>query len=195
MPNFYCQFCGKEFKTEGGFDRHQDKCEKKARYEMLLIDPDLYANMHLICGKLYGKQFYDQGNKEKIFMAKEKHFKKVKEFTDYCVKLGVYSQQDFLMYLLSNKININKWCEEQYLINFLYDWLYYEDENHAIKRSEKWFEDRNLTLKTISPYRLFLALKYGGISIKYLKSKNFNWENNIDCDSDEKAYLKYFLRG
>ena len=67
MPNFYCQFCGKEFKTEGGFDRHQDKCEKKARYEMLLINPDLYANMHLICGKLYGKQFYDQGNKEKIF--------------------------------------------------------------------------------------------------------------------------------
>lgn len=195
MPNFYCQFCGKEFKTETGFDKHQDKCEKKARYDILLIYPELFANMNLFCGQLYGKKYYDLGNGQKVFIAKEKHFKKVKDFTDYCTKIGVYSQQDFLMYLLTNKISINKWCEEEHLINFLHSWLYYEDKEHAIKRSEKWLADRSLSLDTISPNRLFLALKYGNISIKYINFKNFDWERNIDCDSDEKAYLKYFLRG
>ena len=99
-----------------------------------------------------------------------------------------------MIYLLGNKISINKWCEEEHLINFLYDWLYYEDENHAIKRSEKWLDDRGLLLQTISPNRLFLALKYGNISIKYVKYKNFDWENKVDCESDELTSLKYFLR-
>jgi len=191
---FQCQFCNKEYKTENGLKKHLEKCEKKSRYEMLMINHELFANMNLFCGQIYGKGFYTQNDKTILFMANEKHFKKIKEFTDYCIKTEVYSQQDFLMYLLSNKININQWCCEKHLINFLYDWLYYEDENHAIKRSEKWLNDRGLLLQTISPNRLFLALKYGNISIKYVKSKNFDWEKNIDCESEELNSLKYFLR-
>lgn len=192
--NFTCPYCDKEYKTEKGLEKHLEKCEKKKHYEILSHYPNLYANMNLVCGTLYGKKYYNLGSEQKRFMAKEKHFKKIKEFTDYCTKMSVYSQEDFMMYLLGNKISINKWCEEEHLINFLYDWLYYEDENHAIKRSEKWLDDRGLLLQTISPNRLFLALKYGNISIKYVKYKNFDWENKVDCESEELTSLKYFLR-
>lgn len=195
MNMYKCVFCGKEYKSEKGLTKHLEKCEKKKRYEMLEINPELYANMNLLCNRLYSKKFNNPATNQKLFMANEKNFKKINDFTDYCLKVGVYSQQDFLMYLLANGISINKWCEEKHLINFLYDWLYHEDEKHAIDRSIKYLNDRNLTMETISPYRLYLALRYGNISIKYLKSINYNWEKNVDCDSDELFKLKYFLRG
>ena len=197
MSNRYeytCPYCGKEFKTEKGITNHLEKCEKKNRYEILQIYPDLYANLYTICNYLYGNKFVMCGDCKK-WMANDKYFKQVKDFTDYCIKSEVYSHQDFIMYLLANKVPFNKWKNESNLINFLYDWLYYEDEENAIKRSKKWLNDRDLSLETISPNRLFLALKYGNISVKYLKSMNYNWENNVDCESEEKTNLKYFLRG
>ena len=84
--------------------KHLEKCEKKKRYEMLEINPELYANMNLLCNRLYSKKFNNPETNKKLFMANEKNFKKVNDFTDYCLKVGVYSQQDFLMYLLANGV-------------------------------------------------------------------------------------------
>ena len=193
MNDYICPYCAKTYKTEKGLAKHLEKCVKKKNYDLLSGYPDLFANMNLVCGYLYKKKYYSLMNKQ-LFMANDRNFTKIKNFTDYEIGVGLYSKIDFIAYLLANKISINKWCEEEHLINFLYEWLYYEDEDHAIRRSIKWLEDRGLTIETISPNRLFLALRYGNISIKYLKSINYNWEKNVDCESDELIKLKYFLR-
>lgn len=196
MSNRYeyaCPYCGKEFKTEKGITNHLEKCEKKARYEILSMNVDLYSNMYSLCSYLYGNRFSMCGD-TKMFIVNDKHFKKIKDFTDYEIGLELYGKQDFIMYLIANKISINDWQKEQHLTNFLYDWLYYEDEKHAIQRSIKYLNDRGLNMETISPNRLFLALKYGNISVKYLKSINFDWQKNVDCEREELVSLKYFLR-
>lgn len=194
MTDYICPYCYKIYKTLKGFEKHLNNCKKKENYELLSNYPDLFANMNMICGYLYNKKYYSINNKQ-FFMANDKNFSKVKNFTDYEVSIDLFGKIDFLTYLIANKISINDWTKEQHLTNFLYDWLYYENEEHAIKRSIKYLNDRGLNIETISPNRLFLALKYGNISVKYLKSINFDWEKNIDCESDEMVRLKYFLRG
>ena len=191
---YVCPYCQKSYKTEKGCRKHVETCEKRKNYDMLTEDPDLFVNMNLICGFLYQKKYYNQDNKQ-LFMANDRIFSKVKKFTEYEQAMEVFGKIDFLTYLFANKISINKWCEEEHLINFLYNWLYYEDESHAVNRSINWLEKHNLTISTISPNRLFLALKYGNISVKYLNAIEYDWEHNIDCDSDELTKLKYFLRG
>ena len=44
MTDYCCIYCGKTYKTEKGYLKHLEKCEKKNRYEILQIYPDLYAN-------------------------------------------------------------------------------------------------------------------------------------------------------
>ena len=190
-----CEFCGKEYKTEKGLEKHLLNCKVKQRLEVYNTNTLLKYNF-----VWFSKYFYPFGNKKvkdkdlPLFYCQSKYFDKLYELTKLEQTVELYTPEDYFNYLYCRKIKFTEWALEKHLLDFLYDWSYNEPLDHAIYRSKKYLENHNWTLETISPYNLFLALRYGNISFKYIKSVNFDWKKNIECESEEIAYLKYFLR-
>ena len=193
-----CPYCDKEYKTEKGLEKHLQKCKIKQRLD--------YYNSHSLIryNFVWFYKFYLPFQSKKVkdkdiplMHCKSKYFDRLLKLTNFEEVVELYSPEDYFNYLVMNKININEWCDEQNLLNFLYEWSFNEPLEHAIYRSEKWLNEHNLTLETISGSDLFDCLKYGKLSYKYIQENGFDYANKLDiyCDIDELRFLKYFLRG
>ena len=72
------------------------------------------------------------------------------------------------------------WSSSNTYKSWLYQYLKDEPETTSIKRSEDYLNQNGVTLDTISSNRLYLAIRYGLITNKYLKSKNFDVKSHLD---------------
>ena len=191
-----CPYCEKEYKTQKGLDNHLLKCKIKQRLDVYNVNPLLKYNF-----TWFYKNYLPFANKKvkdsqlPLFYCKSRYFDKLLKLSELEIALELYSPEDYFNYLSSNKINFYDWDKEVHLLNFLYEWSYNEPLDHAIYRSEKYLKEHNWTLETINSEDLFLALRYGKISYKYIKEKKFDYEKKLLCDLDELRFLKYFLRG
>ena len=196
MTEYKCPCCDKVYKTEKGFNKHLNECKIKHRLELFHLNSLLRYNF-----TWFYKNFLPFANKKvkdsdlPLFYCRSKYFDRLWKLTSLEYTLEVYSPEDYFNYLVANKINFNHWDRETYLLDFLYEWSFNEPLDHAIYRSEKWLKEHNWTLETINPSDLFLALRYGKISYKYIQHKKFDYANHLLCDLDELRFLKYFLRG
>ena len=169
MKEFKCPYCEKVYKTEKGLEKHLVNCKIKQRLAIYNLNSLLRYNFTWFYK--YVLPFANQKVKNTqlpLFYCKSKYFDRLWKLTQFEESVELYSPEDYMNYLLINKININQWCLEEHLFGFLYDWSGNEPLDHAIYRSKKYLENHNWTLETISPYNLFLALRYGNISFKYI---------------------------
>ena len=109
MNDYICPYCAKTYKTEKGLAKHLEKCVKKQNYDLLSNYPDLFANMNLVCRYLYKKKYYSLMNKQ-LFMANDRNFTKIKNFTDYEIGVGLYSKIYNLGILIFFKVLYIKFC-------------------------------------------------------------------------------------
>lgn len=171
-----CPLCNKKYKTESGFKKH--RCIYMERLESLK-QPVL--DMWLVFMKVY---------KCKIPSSKEDMIKKfIKDgalyntftslnswFTDIRIP-DIYK---FFEFTKQYNIPVKDWKKEAVYYNYIVDFINSENEILAIKRSEDYLIANNLVLEKISSNRLYLMLKFGNISKKYLQHKQYNVRAVLD---------------
>lgn len=187
---FVCRYCNKKFKTEKGFNNHH--CEKMDRWNNFNWFGYLAFNM--FCKKNFIKVSLVE-EEQKLKFINSKYYKEFDKFGLWLLEMNVIDVVSYIQYLISNEIHINQWYKEKTLRCFLYNYLRTEPLSSAIFRSEKYLKDNCIKLEDISSNRLYIALKNGFISIKYLRHNNFNYKNLLwDFLSEtEKNQLEWFL--
>lgn len=173
MPK--CEFCNKVLKTEKGFQNHM--CEKKKRF--VEFNEVAYHVWLMICN-IFRIRIPKDDNKKKISFINDVSYNKIVEFTNWVLETQVLNLFEYLKFLKDNEIKIIQWTNSRVYHSWLYNFLNNEPEAIAIKRSKDYLDSINLTLDSISSNRLFLAIKYGKISNKYLKFCNYDVRNKLD---------------
>lgn len=187
---YICKFCGKQFKTEKGFQKHH--CEKMDRWNNFNWFGFLAFNMF---SKSNHIKIYDSEEEQKLNFIKSKYYKEFDKFGKWLLEMNVIDVPSYIKYLIKFVIPIHQWCSEKILRCFLYDYLRTEPISCAIVRSEKYLQEHNVSLDNISSGRLYIALKNGFISNRYLQTKNFDYRNLLkNCLSEnEFNQLEWFL--
>ena len=172
-----CEFCGKEFKTEKGFQKHM--CEKKKRY--VNFDEIGYQVWLTICN-VYKVRLPRNPTSEmlKLRFITDKSYKAICLFAHWTIDVGVLNVFSYISFLKKNMISMKDWSSSNTYKSWLYQYLKDEPETTSIKRSEDYLNQNGVTLDTISSNRLYLAIRYGLITNKYLKSKNFDVKSHLD---------------
>ena len=180
-----CKYCNKEFKSETNFKKHS--CEKMKRFYSL-------NHIELSFFKNFQKLKKEETEIEIMFRyIHSKYYKQIHDLSIWCKDMNVIDPTEYFIFLLRNNIHAKKWANEDTLKTFLYDYLRQELPIIAIQRSKEYLDKNNLNLDNISSPRLYLALKNGFISIKYLKHVGFDYNKVLDLKETEKNVLKYFL--
>ena len=174
---FKCEFCGKEFKTESGFQKHC--CEKKRRYnEFDEVAFRIWSIIGSVFNVRYPKNITTDGIK-KMFIN-DKSYKAIIMFAHWAVDTGELDIVSYLKFLKHNVVPMKQWSQSRVYNAWLIQFLKNEPLSMATKRAEDYLEGLGLTLETISQNRLYLAIKYGIISVKYLKSKDFDIKGALE---------------
>lgn len=177
-----CKYCGKEFKTERGYEKHN--CKKKMRSYLYwsgmrevwksfckIYDIKIPKQQSTWCGNKIEKQ-------EKSFIECP-CFIDLHRFYDYQKSIQCIDVDSFMQYLKRKNINIKNWTFSTHYKEFLGEYLTGELTSLAIKRSEEYivnnvqFND-DIKLMELSPLRLYNLLRYGQINIKYIIYKDFD---------------------
>lgn len=189
MGEWTCKYCGKSFKTEKGFQKHN--CEKKQRYENFNMTG--YAIFIVYCHFSHYRLPENDEDKKMKFIS-FKYYKNFCTLADYILHSNVIDYVEYIKFLAMKLIPYKDWCNDKTVREFLYGYLRTEPMSSAIYRSENYLQDNNITLDTISEGRLFMALNMGLISYKYIQYKNFDYMSRLNNISEtEKNKLKYFL--
>lgn len=77
-------------------------------------------------------------------------------------------------------IEMKNWTSSTAYRSWLFQYLKEEPEAASIKRSVDYLNQIGATLETISQNRLYLAIRYGLITNKYLKTQNFDVKSHLD---------------
>lgn len=173
MPK--CEFCNKILKTDKGFQNHM--CEKKKRF-VYFNEPAFYVWL-LVCN-LFKIRIPDDDNEKKLAFINDSFYTKIANFTEWVLDMDVVNLHGYLSFLKKNNIKINNWIDSHIYKIYLEDFIEKEPVSIAIKRSEDYLLNQKVTLDTISSNKLMLAIKYGRISKKYLKYKNFDVKSKLD---------------
>ena len=177
-----CEFCGKEFKTEKGFEKHM--CEKKSRY--VNFNEVGYQVWLTICNVFKVRLPKNSDDKTlKLKFINDKSYKCICLFSHWMIETGVLNAFSYISFLKSNMIPMKNWMDSNTYKCWLYQYLKDEPETISIKRSEDYLNNLGISLETISPNRLWLGIRYGHITNKYLKKKKFDVRPLLD----EKAWI------
>ena len=179
-----CKYCQKEFKSEKNFKKHT--CIKMKRFYSI-------NQLEFSFFKSLSKCKTDKDIDIMFKYISSKYYNQLHEFSIWCKDMNVIEPHEYFKYLLQNNIHVNKWKTESMLRNFLYNYLRNEPMALALKRSQDYLNNNNITINDISSQRLYLALKNGFINVKYLKYMNFDYESVLDINEAEKNVLRYFL--
>lgn len=172
-----CEFCGKEFKTEKGFSRHM--CEKKERY--VNFNTIAYRVWLTICNVFRIR--LPQSQDEELLKMKfiqDKSYKAYVTFAQWLLDTSVIDVFSYITFLNTHQVAMKDWTKPNVYKSWLYEFLKNEPDALSINRSKKYLESNGLTLETISSNRLYLAIRYGWITNKYLKLQNFDVREHLD---------------
>lgn len=174
---YKCEFCGKEFKTDKGFNKHL--CEKKKRF--VNFDEISYQVWLTICNVFKIRLPKNRDDKTlRLKFINDKSYKALCNFAHWLVDTGIINAFSYISFLKTNMIPMKQWTASNTHKAWLYQYLKDEPEATSIKRSEDYLKQIGVTLDTISQNRLYLAIRYGLITNKYLKSKKFNVQSVLD---------------
>jgi hypothetical protein len=174
---YKCEFCGKEFKTEKGFQRHS--CEKKKRFmEFDEVGFRIWSIMNNVFKVRMPRKI--TADELKMRFVNDKSYKAIVMFAHWVVDNGVLDIVSYLQFLNRNVVPMKQWTTSRVYKVWLIEYLKNEPLSQATKRAEDYLSAEGLTLETVSQNRLYLLIRYGIISVKYLKSKNFNIRQALD---------------
>ena len=187
---FICKYCGKKFKTEKGFQKHH--CEKMERWNNFNWLGYLAFNMF---SKSNHIKIYKDDEKQKMNFIQSHYYKEFDKFGKWVLEMNVIDIPEYIKYLIKFAVPIKEWYCEKTLRWFLCCYLRTESMASAIQRSEKYLQDNNITLETISSSRLYLALRNGFISNKFLLKNNFDYKQILRNNLSENDFnqLEWFL--
>lgn len=130
LPN-QCEFCKKEFKTVGGFERH--KCEKKLRWDKK--DTKEFVVSFSIF-KSYLKR-NSNGKREKTpkEFVNSRYYKDFFKLGEFITKADVAYVDEYVDYLWKNDIQSKSWCSDQTYSAYIKHMLETETPERALERS------------------------------------------------------------
>ena len=172
---FTCEFCGKTLKTESGFNKHM--CEKKKRFVEF---NEIAFAVWLMMTNIFRIRVPKDDEQKKYAFVKSPYYNQMVSFSNWVLETRVLSLYEYLCFLKNNDVKMDSWTNSRVYHNWLYSFLLSEPEAIAIKRSKDFLDANGLNLENISSNRLYLAIKYGNISNKYLKSINCDVRSKVD---------------
>lgn len=170
-----CQFCGKVFKTEKGFEKHS--CEKKQRY--LNFDENAFT-LWVTFMKISKTKLSTNYEKKKMAFINNSMYNFFVTLTQWCIDMDVVDIEAFIKYCYSLRLPSQLWISDSNYVNFIHWFIKNENKILAIKRSEQYLELNGLALNELSPNRLFFLLLSGKISNKFLTSRNVDVKSILD---------------
>lgn len=98
----------------------------------------------------------------------------------------------FYEYCLTCNALSKNWCKDSFFEGFISDYIFKEDKNTAIKRSEEYIKTNNINFNNISENMLYILLKFGLVSPYYIKDKKINVKELLGLDLQEN--IKYIIK-
>lgn len=182
MATFECKYCGKVYKTQKGLEKHH--CKEMDRYNDLTDVTDyVYTIFHI---NYVNSKMPSDKEERKMLIIKSKYYDIVKSLEKWAVETNPINFMEYVKYLKNNLVPFKKWTLDHTYHCFLYQYLKEESTAIAIQRAETFLKNNGLTIDTISSNRLFLAIKYGMLSPKYLKYVGVNAAEKLD----EKQWIE-----
>lgn len=186
-----CQYCGKTFKTDKGFEKHN--CKYKQR--MTNFNHLAYALFNMFLKFSHLSRFKEE-EKQKMKFIKSHYYNDFDSFAQWCVHINIINVVSYMEYLCQNQIEIKNWKDEKTLRCWLYTYLRAEPEWQSINRSKKFLDEKlHQTLDQVTSPMLYLALRNGFITKKYMDSIGFNYKDKLLISPTELNQLVYFLEG
>ena len=188
---YICQYCGKTFKTEKGFEKHN--CKYKER--MMNFNHLAYTLFNMFMRYSHLSRFKDE-EKQKMKFIKSRYYNDFDIFSKWCADINIINIVDYMEFLCNNNISIKEWKDEKILRCWLYNYLRKEPEWQSIERSKKFLNEKiHTSIENISSPLLYLALRNGFITKKYMDSIGFNYKDKLLISDIEMSQLVYFLEG
>lgn len=188
MTIYKCKYCGKEYKTQKGLEKHH--CIQMDRYNEV---NDVTQYVFTIVNTYYNLCNLPTDKEERIFaIINSKFFTMIKDLEKWAIETIPVNFIEYVKFLKANLVPFNKWTLPHTYHCFLYKYLKEESATLAIMRGEKYLKDNNISLDNISSNRLYLAIKYGQLSKKFLDYMNFNPKKMLD-DSQWTEIKSFFV--
>lgn len=176
MAEFKCKYCGKVYKTQKGFEKHH--CKEMDRYHEIT---DVTEYVFTIFHNTYIENKMPNNSEDrKLFIAKSRYYDIVKSLEKWALETQPINFMEYVKFLKFNLVPFKKWTLDHTYHCFLYQYLREEPDAIAIQRAETFLKNNDLTIDTISSNRLFLAIKFGTISPKYLRYIGVNVAEKLD---------------
>lgn len=164
-----CEFCHKTLKTEKGFQNHM--CTKKKRF-IEFNEPAYYV--WLLIHNIFHLHLPDDSKKKMTFIN-DTLYEKICDFTKWVLETDVINLYEYLMFLKTNNVKINDWKNSRNYHIWLVSYLRGESDAIAIERSVKYLNKHEYNINDISINRMYMLIMYGHISVKYLKSIQYDF--------------------
>lgn len=175
---FTCKYCGKVYKTCKGLEKHH--CEQMDRYETI-TDTTIYVfNIVNLNYKIYPKALPTVEEELKYIICNSKYYGIIKALEKWALETNPLNFVEYVKYLRDNQVNYKSWTKDLVYRNYLIKYLREEPLSIAINRGENFLKSIGVTIDSISSNRLYLAIKYGTISKKYLDYLGVNVNNKLD---------------
>lgn len=179
MVEYCCKYCGKVYKTSKGLEKHH--CEQMDRYNEI-TDATIYVfNIVNKYYKFYAKSLPTVKEELTFIVANSKYYGIIKDLEKWALATNPLNFSEYVAYLFANKISYKSWCKDIVYHNFLIGYLKNEPAAIAINRGETYLKSIGVTIDTISSNRLYLLIKYGTISKKYLDYLGIDVSKRLDA--------------
>jgi len=137
---FTCKYCERSFVKEGTLLAHM--CESKRRWEQ---QHDNYVRLGLQAYIIFFKQTQPNSNKVNYAdFVKSNYYNAFIKFGKFLIDYRVINTKNYIEYVIKSKFKLDRWCTEQYYLDWLASYLKTEHWEDALTRSlvtmDKWAE-------------------------------------------------------
>lgn len=165
-----CDLCKKTYKSELFFLKH--KCvpkERLAKMEDAESRIAFLAYLNLYNSNTALKRKIDKTHED---FVKSHYYNYLYNFGKYVVRIGMYDVYDYITFLIKNRVNVEKWCDDNLYHMYIAYILINETPDKAIEKTFKtmkswsieceipWYEYFNQA----NPFKVISSLKNGKIS-------------------------------
>lgn len=143
MTKFKCQYCGKEYKKEGFFEKHLGKCTMKKRY---MVKDEKSSYLAFILFFEWNKQY---AGTEKLFedFVVSKFYIAFINFAEFLLNENIEDSIDFMRWLTDNDIGIDKWAKRSNYETYVLNLYKRETVERALEKyvynAIKWAKENN----------------------------------------------------
>lgn len=147
---FTCKYCERSFVKEGTLLAHM--CESKRRWEQ---QHDNHVRLGLQAYIIFFGQ--TQPNSSKVNYAdfvKSNYYNAFIKFGKFLIDYRVVNTKRYIEYVITSKFKLDRWCTEQYYLDWLAGYLKTEHWEDALTRSlvtmDKWAEEAGTNIQSSS---------------------------------------------